>query len=99
MATNTKQKHFLFATSTFTSMTCSCTLGGEREQWKTLKAYISTKSEVLRDEQGLYKLKDDYYTNSMMKEKVLGEYKRGGSEKQRGAIQYNKVHLLFHTDH
>ena len=62
-----------------------------KEQWKTIKAYISTKSEVLRDEQGLYKLKDDLYTNSATKEKVLGEYKRGGSEKQKGAVQYNKV--------
>ena len=66
-----------------------------KEQWKTVKAYISTKSEVLRDEQGLYKLKDDMYTNSQMKDKVLGEYKRGGSEKQKGAVQYNKVHTIF----
>ena len=66
-----------------------------KEQCKTVKAYISTKSEVLRDEQGLYKLKDDMYTNSQMKDKVLGEYKRGGSEKQKGAVQYNKVHMIF----
>lgn len=41
------------------------------------------------------------YTNSQMKDKVLGEYKRGGSEKQKGAIQYNKVHIilyLFYVD-
>ena len=62
---------------------------------KTIKAYISTKSDVLRDEQGLYKLKDDYYTNSFKKDKILAEYRGTGSEGKKGAVQYNKVCIFI----
>ena len=49
----------------------------------------------MRDEQGLYKLKDDYYTNSFKKDKILAEYRGTGSEGKKGAVQYNKVRIFI----
>jgi len=58
------------------------------------KAYISTKSDVLRDEQGLYKLQDDYYTNSKTKEDVLSEYRRGTTDGKKD-VNITSVLLLM----
>ena len=54
---------------------------------------ISTKSDVLQDNQGLYKLKDDDYTNSDLKEKVLNEYKKKTGSDQK--VPYIKVSFKF----
>ena len=50
---------------------------------------ISTKSDVLQDNQGLYKLKDDDYTNTALKEQVLNQYQKKASADQKSA--YIKV--------
>ena len=54
---------------------------------------ISTKSDVLQDNQGLYKLKDDDYTNSDLKEKVLNVYKKKSGADTK--VPYIKVSFPF----
>ena len=54
---------------------------------------ISTKSDVLQDKQGLYKLKDDDYTNTALKEQVLNQYQKKATGDQKSA--YIKVILDF----
>ena len=56
------------------------------------KVQIATKSDVLRDEQGLFKQKEDDYTNTVKKDRVLKEYSKQSQPK--GQVQYNKVQFL-----